>query len=163
MIFKYSYKSPIGTLLIECNEKSLISLTIIESNETDSSLIISKTVKWLDNYFAGKKVDINDFIFELKGTKFQKDVWQELMKIPYGQSTTYGDIASKLAKKYGKSKMSAQAVGQAVGKNPIAIIIPCHRVLGQQQRLTGYAYGLDVKRRLLEIEGIAFKRASMML
>lgn len=163
MIFKYSYKSPIGTLLIECNEKSLISLTITESNETDPSLIISKTVKWLDNYFAGKEVDINDFIFELKGTKFQKDVWQELMKIPYGQSTTYGDIANKLAKKYGKSKMSAQAVGQAVGKNPIAIIIPCHRVLGQQQRLTGYAYGLDVKRRLLEIEGIAFKRASMML
>lgn len=160
MIFKYSYNSPIGTLLIECNEKSLISLMITESNETDSSLIISKTVKWLDNYFAGKEVNINNFIFEFKGTKFQKDVWEELMKIPYGQSTTYGDIANKLAKKYGKSKMSAQAVGQAVGKNPIAIIIPCHRVLGQRRKLTGYAYGLDVKRRLLEIEGVAFKRAS---
>ena len=94
---------------------------------------------------------------EPKGTDFQRIVWKILQEIPYGQSTTYGEISKKIASKLGRGTMSAQAVGQAVGRNPLSVIVPCHRVLGREGQLTGYAGGIDRKKALLTMEGCAFK------
>ena len=101
--------------------------------------------RWLDLYFAGQAPDLAPRL-RPEGTAFQHRVWQELMKIPYGETATYGAIARRVGCR------SAQAVGQAIGRNPIAIIIPCHRVVGAEGRLTGYAYGVERKRRLIEME-----------
>ena len=107
---------------------------------------------WLDSYFAGKNPDPNQLPLAPQGSAFRQMVWKELLKIPSGQTTTYGAIAGTIAKKLHKEKMSARAVGGAVGHNPIAIIIPCHRVVGSDGSLTGYAGGLDMKRKLLQHE-----------
>lgn len=116
---------------------------------------INQAKKWLDIYFSGNKPD---FIppLHLIGTPFQLDVWNILLKIPYGNTTTYGNISRELAKKYHKEHMSAQAVGNAVGRNPISIIVPCHRVIGSNGKLTGYAGGLDKKSKLLDLEMINY-------
>lgn len=113
--------------------------------------IFSDTKRWLDVYFAGEKPDF-DLPIHLVGSKFQLRVWKILCDIPYGKTTTYGEIATTLAKETGAAKMSAQAVGGAVGSNNIAIIVPCHRVVGAKGNLTGYAAGLDKKIALLKIE-----------
>ena len=115
--------------------------------------VFEDTKKWLDCYFEG---NIPPFLpkIKLEGTDFQKEVWDILLKIPYGQMMTYGEIADMIASHRGIKKMSAQAIGQAVSKNPVAIIVPCHRVLGQNHKLTGYAYGLDNKKLLLLLENI---------
>ncbi|MFZ7102491.1 MAG: methylated-DNA--[protein]-cysteine S-methyltransferase [Peptococcaceae bacterium] len=106
---------------------------------------------WLVNYFAGNGCEpLPDL--ELKGTSFQKAVWQILLEIPYGRITTYGGIAKKLAAARGLSSMSAQAVGGAVGHNPVSILVPCHRVIGADGSLTGYAGGLEKKKALLRLE-----------
>ncbi len=112
--------------------------------------IFKETRKWLKEYFAGKNPKIK---LKLKpsGSDFRKDVWDILLKIPYGKVITYKDIAKELEKKYQK-KMSAQAVGGAVGHNPISIIIPCHRVVGTNGSLTGYAGGINKKLELLKLE-----------
>ena len=110
-------------------------------------------VEWLERYFAGKKPSPEDLPLRPEGTVFRQMVWRELLHIPYGQVTTYGSLAKAVARKMGRETMSAQAVGQAVGHNPISIIIPCHRVVGANGSLTGYAGGLDRKIRLLELEG----------
>lgn len=109
--------------------------------------------RWLDDYFSGK---IPDFIprLELRGTAFRKDVWEILLGIPYGQTMSYGQVAALVARRRGLPRMSAQAVGGAVGHNPVSIIVPCHRVIGADGSLTGYGGGLDLKRRLLRLEGI---------
>lgn len=107
--------------------------------------------KWLGAYFAGEN-PAPTFACAPRGTAFQKAVWDMLLKIPYGKLTTYGDIAHKLAQKGGKASMSAQAVGGAVGHNPISLVIPCHRVVGASGKLTGYAGGLDKKEALLKLE-----------
>ena len=116
-----------------------------ESTNDPDLPVFKETRRWLDLYFSGnnptKAPQLN-----LQGTPFQQKVWQELLKIPYGQTTTYGTIAQRI------SCRSAQAVGQAIHRNPIAIIIPCHRVIGADGSLTGYASGLDIKSRLLGIE-----------
>ena len=112
--------------------------------------VLDTACAWLSRYFAGEAPAI-DFPLAPKGTPFQQSVWQLLREIPYGKSVTYGRLARQL-----DAKMSAQAVGQAVGKNPIAILIPCHRVLGKNNALTGYAGGLATKRLLLDLEGISY-------
>lgn len=111
------------------------------------------TKKWLDSYFSGHNPDFTPPIC-LKGTSFQEDVWEILNRIPYGKVISYGEIARQIAEKRGLKRMSAQAVGGAVGRNPISIIVPCHRVIGSDGSLTGYAGGLDKKTELLKIEGV---------
>lgn len=110
-----------------------------------------ETTQWLDVYFAGKEPDFTPLL-HLVGSDFRQAVWNILLSIPYGRTMTYGQIAKQLAKNTGIDKMSAQAVGGAVGHNPISIIVPCHRVVGASGSLTGYAGGLDKKIALLELE-----------
>lgn len=113
--------------------------------------VFRETVRWLDLYFDGKQPD---FLPEmrLEGTEFRREVWEILLKIPYGKTMTYGEIGAEIARKRGIAKMSAQAVGGAVGHNPISILIPCHRVLGADGSLTGYAGGVKRKFCLLALE-----------
>lgn len=160
----YYYDSPLGIIIIEYDNDALTALYFknerveINSSEIKNACeindlkIIQETIKWLDIYFSGKEPTFTPK-YILKGTNFQKLVWEELNKIPYGHTITYGEIAQKIAKKLNKQKMSAQAVGQAVGKNPISIIVPCHRVIGKNNKLTGYAGGIERKIQLLKLEG----------
>lgn len=148
---KELYKSPLGLLTLVSDGNSLTELKfgeLKESSDNHDVPIFIETRRWLDLYFSGKKPD---FMPPLKpqGTPFQQKVWRELLTIPYGQTTTYGAIAKRIG------CHSAQAVGQAIHHNPIAIIIPCHRVIGADGSLTGYASGLEIKRKLLQIEEIA--------
>ena len=113
--------------------------------------IFGETIRWLDLYFSGKEPDFLPEL-SLNGTEFRKEVWKLLLEIPYGETVTYGEIAGKIAKKKGLLTMSAQAVGGAVGHNPISILVPCHRVVGSDGSLTGYAGGLDKKLALLTLE-----------
>lgn len=115
--------------------------------------IFIKTKKWLDMYFKGVVPEFNIPIL-LEGSPFRMAVWQVLQSIPYGQTMTYGQIANLIASKKGIDKMSAQAVGGAVGHNPISIVVPCHRVIGVNSNLTGYAGGIDKKIALLKLEGV---------
>ena len=142
------YNSPIGPITLTSDGEALsgLSLCHIKATDTiDSIEIFHKTRCWLDLYFSGRQPD---FIPPIKpiGTDFQRRVWQALLEIPYGETTTYGNIARRLGCR------SAQAVGQAVGRNPIAIIVPCHRVVGSDGSMTGYAYGLERKEYLLALE-----------
>lgn len=165
MLYKAYYKSPIGKILLVSNDANkLIGLWIegqkhylgklkkeeIQEDEKQETLV--KTKKWLDSYFKGERPKISELEIEPIGSEFSKFVWNILCEIPYGEVTTYGDIAKKIAKIKNKDKMSAQAVGGAVGHNPISIIIPCHRVVGVNGNLTGYAGGIDKKAKLLKLE-----------
>lgn len=119
----------------------------------DNLEIFDRTKKWLSEYFAGKSPNINKLkLSPIGSNKFRQRVWQILCEIPYGKTITYGEIADIIAKERGIERMSAQAVGGAVGHNPISIIIPCHRVVGKNGDLTGYAGGLNVKKYLLSLE-----------
>ena len=118
--------------------------------------ILQQVKLWLDSYFRGENPGF-EMPLSLEGTEFQKQVWNMLLNIPYGKTRTYGDIAREMAVLLGKEKMSAQAVGQAVGRNPIGILIPCHRVIGADGSLGGYSAGLDRKRFLLDLEGIPYR------
>lgn len=120
----------------------------------DKIHVLVKAKKWLDRYFNLEKPCINELPLAPIGGEFRQRVWKILCEIPYGEVSTYGDIARKIAKDTGKKSMSAQAVGNAVGHNPISIIIPCHRVIGTNGDLVGYAGGLDKKMKLLEIEKV---------
>ena len=122
--------------------------------ETQNLEVLVKTKKWLDKYFNGENPDIKELELNPIGSEFRKSVWEILKKIPYGEVTTYSDIAKEIAKQKGIEKMSAQAVGGAVGHNPISIIIPCHRVVGTNGSLTGYAGGIKKKLYLLELEKV---------
>lgn len=160
MEYIFEYKSPIGDIIITSNEVGITRLRFKRQSENEEphdkiykeTSTIKETEKWLDIYFSGKNPE---FIPPLNavGTEFQKLVWKMLLEIPYGKTTTYGEIARKIAEIKNVSRMSAQAVGGAVGKNPIAIIIPCHRVVGKNGNMTGYAYGIDKKISLLALEG----------
>lgn len=160
------YKSPIGLLYLIANHQSLIG---IEFEQVQLSIerkhwqitppsgeiadIFRKTTSLLDRYFAGEKIDFSvlDFI-QPQGTLFQQSVWQILQQIPYGQTISYGEIAQRLNK-----PNAVRAVGGAVGRNPISIFIPCHRVLGKHQTLTGFGGGLPAKRYLLNLEQIEYQ------
>ena len=113
---------------------------------------------WLDRYFAGEKPSAAELPLAPAGSGFRRLVWQLLCEIPFGEVTTYGELAKRAANILGKEKMSAQAIGGAVGHNPISIIIPCHRVVGADGSLTGYAGGIEVKRLLLRHEGVDMTR-----
>lgn len=161
--------SPIGRILMMSDGENLNALEAIgRRNIALNGLAENKEISvfksanlWLKKYFSGENPPVSSVpIKPLEGTPFQKIVWKILLKIPYGSTATYGEIASEVARRLGKSKMSAQAVGQAAGQNPISIIIPCHRVIGANGNLTGYRGGIDVKIKLLEIEGIDTSRMS---
>ena len=147
----YAYPSPVGTLYMTADEGGLTGIRM-HPEQTEDFPVLSAVSRWLDGYFAGKPAK-PDFPLNPHGTAFQQQVWQILLTIPYGQTRTYGELAREIARLTCKETMSAQAVGQAVGKNPISILIPCHRVVGADRKLTGYAGGLDKKSWLLHHEG----------
>lgn len=147
------YFSPIGTLLLTSDGQALTGLWMERQNcstagmaRCDGLPLFGQVRQWLDAYFRGENLEVT-FPLSLAGTPFQRRIWDILLRIPYGKTTTYGKIAREIS-----PGMSAQAVGGAVGRNPISIIIPCHRVVGAQGRLTGYAGGLDNKKWLLAHE-----------
>lgn len=152
-MYSAQYDSPLGKLLLTCTD---VGLTGIYMNREIPQLrdhpILCRTAVWLDAYFRGENLPL-DIPLAPEGTAFQKQVWKILQTIPFGGTKTYGQIAREMALLRGKEKMSAQAVGQAVGKNPISILVPCHRVVGTQGQLTGYGGGLPRKIWLLSHEG----------
>lgn len=119
--------------------------------------IFEETVRWLDIYFGGGVPDFEPAYRVGNLTAFRREVQEQMREIPYGKTVTYGDIARAIAEKRGVDRMSAQAVGGAVGANPICIIVPCHRVMGAGDKLTGYGGGIENKKALLRLEGIAFR------
>ncbi len=158
MSYTATYSSPLGIIVLESDGEMLTGLRFVETSETlrqasetiqedvsDILPIFAETRQWLDDYFAGKRA-CNVPRLNPQGTDFQRRVWQSLFTIFYGQTKTYGEIARMVDCK------SARAVGQAIGHNPIALIIPCHRVIGSNGTLGGYAYGLNRKKQLLQLE-----------
>lgn len=154
MLHFAGYDSPVGKLLLQSNGTALTGLQPGRNTQEVSSEddVLKNTKQWLDSYFRGEdsKVEIP---LAPEGTAFQQLIWQLLLEIPKGQTRTYGELAREASRRMGKETMSAQAVGQAVGRNPISILIPCHRVIGAKGKLTGYAWGLEMKQWLLRQEG----------
>ena len=163
MDYIHYYQSPLGEIILTSDGKSLTGLSydfpeMLLPYFIEKPLpIFTETDRWLDIYFSGKKPDFTPKL-HLKVTGFRKMVWDILLTIPFGQTITYGEIASRIAKQRGIPRMSAQAVGGAVGHNPIALIIPCHRVVGANGSLTGYAGGIDKKEQLLRLEQVDMSR-----
>ena len=157
MDFIRCYDSPIGPLTLVSDGTALTELRLDGSKddtETQQELpIFRETVRWLDIYFSGKEPDFTPPL-DMRTGPFRREVWEIMLTIPYGQTMTYGEIAKEIARRHGLAKMSAQAVGGAVGHNAIPIIIPCHRVIGANGNLTGYGGGIERKIKLLELEGI---------
>ena len=161
MIYTYHYTSPLGSITLASNGESLTGLRFdgqnyfphkLISESIESELpIFKQTVNWLDIYFSGRN-PVSTPPISLNTTPFRKAVCDIMLTIPYGQTMTYGGIANMIAKQKGIERMSAQAVGGAVGHNPISLIIPCHRVVGADGSLNGYAGGLDRKIELLKLE-----------
>lgn len=161
MIYTCTYPSPLGNMLLAADEVGLTGLwfegqkyfanTLPEETVAQETPVLAQAKKWLDVYFSGKKPDFTPPLHPA-GSPFRQAVWQILLQIPYGQTMTYGQIAKKLAQMQNASHMSAQAVGGAVGHNEVSIIIPCHRVVGTNGSLTGYAGGMEKKIALLELE-----------
>ena len=160
------YISPVGKLTIVSDEENIIGLWIEgqkyfcstiqeEIIRKDNLPILKIAKKWLDKYFNNEKPKNNEIPLKPYGGEFRQLVWNILCQIPYGEITTYGEIAKKVAKMQGKKTMSAQAIGGAVGHNPISIIIPCHRVIGTNGKLTGYAAGVKIKKQLIDFENKA--------
>jgi len=161
--------SPVGTITLACDSENLVGLWLEgqkyygdsipeEMIENDEMPLFDVAKKWLDRYFAGEKPSISELPLAHIGGEFRQGVWGILCEIPYGEVITYGDIAKKMAVKMNKKSMSSQAVGGAVGHNPISIIIPGHRVVGSNGSLTGYAGGVNTKVKLLELEGVDMSR-----
>lgn len=166
MKYTYHYDSPLGGITMASDGESLsglwfdgqkyfgAGLAADEEEQTESGEILpvfEETKKWLDIYFDGKEPDFTPRL-HLQGSPFRMEVWEILLKIPYGKTTTYKEIAERVAAQRGIPSMSAQAVGGAVGHNPISIIVPCHRILGTDGSLTGYAGGVEKKKSLLALE-----------
>lgn len=166
-IYYNYYQSPVGRLLLLAQKEGLIYIEFEQEQQTTSLQnfikatptsgaileIFCKTQEILDRYFAGEKLNFSQLDFlHFIGTDFQKSVWEILRTIPYGKTTSYGEIAAKLGK-----PTAMRAVGGAVGRNPISVLVPCHRVLGKNNTLTGFGGGLPNKRFLLELEGIHYK------
>ena len=159
MEYESILSSPIGPLTLRATEKNLTALVLEHDRNRDRHLsapaklcqpgeeltVLAQARAWLEDYFAGKRPDPKDIPLDPPGTDFRKRVWQYLLTIPYGETWTYGDLAKAL-------DSSPRAVGGAVGRNPISILIPCHRVVGSDGSLTGYAGGLEAKRFLLALE-----------
>ncbi|MDA3967291.1 MULTISPECIES: methylated-DNA--[protein]-cysteine S-methyltransferase [Helicobacter] len=160
MYYTY-FSSQLGNLMLTANCSALIGLTFqndcnfktITNHQYKETNILTQTKKWLDIYFNKKEPKFSVEIC-LMGSDFQKEVWEILCKIPFGATISYGEIAQAIAKRRNIKRMSAQAVGKAVGSNKIAIIVPCHRVIGSNGSLIGYAGGLEKKSTLLKLEGV---------
>lgn len=166
MIEMMRYQSPIGEIYIASKENRLIGLwiegqanflsTIQEKiQESYETPILLKTKSWLNRYFNKENPDSSELEIALIGSEFQIEVWNILRTIPYGNVRTYGEIAKQIAEERGIKQMSAQAIGSAVGHNPISIIIPCHRVIGSKGKIGGYAGGIDKKVYLLQLENVS--------
>lgn len=161
MIFIQHYDSPLGGILLAADETGLTGLwfdgqkffarDLPAERVEQNTPALSEVKRWLDIYFTGKEPDFMPPLHPI-GSAFRRSVWDILLRIPYGQTSTYGEIARQLAEKQGRPRIAAQAVGGAVGHNKISIIIPCHRVVGTNGSLTGYAGGIDKKVKLLEWE-----------
>lgn len=160
--FLNEYLSPLGIIRLESDGEYLTGLWFDKSKDSNKHMvnneyknlsIFDETQKWLDIYFSGFNPGFTPK-YKVKTTEFQKSVYEIMLKIPYGKTITYSDIAKEIANARGIKKMSAQAIGHAVGTNQICIIIPCHRVMGANNNLTGYGGGILNKIKLLELEGI---------
>ena len=167
MNYQITYRSPIGNMMIVCDaDRKYITGVWIEGQKYFQSTlserpacgkgipVLQKAKDWLDAYFAGKKPVPSVLPLKPAGSVFRQDIWKILCEIPYGSVLTYGEIAKQMALKMGREAMSAQAVGGAVAHNPISVIIPCHRIIGTNGSLTGYAGGIEKKIKLLEHEGV---------
>lgn len=164
-LYTATYSSPLEPIVIESDGQAITSLRFCcekasavpkeaPKEAVPTPPIIAETIQWLDDYFAGKR-PCNVPRLDPQGTAFQQRVWQVLLTIPYGKTVSYGEIARMVGCK------SAQAVGQAVGANPIALFIPCHRIIAAHGQLGGYAYGIEIKKKLLELEGNPTKTSVM--
>ena len=163
MEYIHHYESPLGAITLASDGEALIGLWFdgqkyfadcLDAEYEEKMLpIFEQADKWLDIYFSGKEPDFTPPL-TMKTTEFRKAVWDIMLSIPYGKTMTYGEIADRIAKQRGLQKMSAQAVGGAVGHNSISLIIPCHRVVGTNGSLTGYAGVVGKKVKLLELEGV---------
>ena len=166
-VYACEYNSPLGIITIACDESAVIGLwfegqkyfgsTLSEEREFKDTDVLKLAKRWLDIYFAGREPDFMPPLrYDL--TPFRKAVCEIMLTIPYGKTMTYGEIASELARQKRIAKMSAQAVGGAVGHNPISIMIPCHRVVGTKGNLIGYAGGIERKIKLLELENVNIEK-----
>ncbi len=163
MQYTAAYEAPIGRLLLAGDEAGLTGLWLEGGKYFGDTLdaghikkeipVLKETKRWLALYFSGREPDFMPPL-HLTGSPFRMTVWEILQQIPYGKTMTYGEISLLAAEKMGKSRMSAQAVGNAVGHNPVSILVPCHRVIGADGSLTGYAGGVDKKAALLTLEGV---------
>lgn len=161
MTYIYHYHSPLGGITLSSNGSELTGLwfdgqkyfgsTLPKNYQEQNLPVFEETCKWLDLYFNGKAPDFTPPL-KMETTSFRKAVWEILLTIPFGQTITYGEIADRIAKQMGLAHMSAQAVGGAVGHNAVSLIIPCHRVVGTNGSLTGYAGGIEKKLYLLNLE-----------
>lgn len=162
MDYIHSYASPLGQITVASDGKAVVGLwfdgqkydrDVLEEEYKEAALpIFGEADRWLDQYFAGQTPNFTPKL-KLRGTAFRRRVWEILLEIPYGHTMTYGEIADRIARERGLKRMSARAVGGAVGRNPISLMVPCHRAVGTKGRLTGYAGGLDKKAWLLRWEG----------
>ena len=167
MVYTQKYASPIGGMLLAADEVGLTGLwfdgekffadNLPVEHEEEETPTLAASKRWLDIYFMGKEPDFTQPLHPI-GSAFRMKVWDVLLQIPYGQTVTYGWIARQLVAQEGRVRMSAQAVGGAVGHNEISIIIPCHRVVGTSGSLTGYAGGMDRKIALLKTEHVDMSR-----
>ena len=165
MIYSCALDTPLGPATATANDEAITGFWFIGQkyypartqnwHEQPSHVVFASLRRWLDRYFAGEAPRL-DLVLDPAGTSFQKTVWNILLQIPHGKLSTYGSIARQLAASLGKPSMSSQAVGGAVGHNPISILIPCHRVVGSSGSLTGYAGGISKKERLLQLERADF-------
>lgn len=163
MLYGSFYQSPIGQMLILSNGKQLVALYFVgqknylqqikEDINMQSDKICDLVKDWLDEYFLGRCPSIRALPIYLSGTPFLKDLWLELMNIPYGQVLSYGELAKIISLKSKNQKISPRLVGMSLGKNPLMIIVPCHRVVGKNGDLVGYVAGLEKKEFLLKLEG----------
>ncbi len=163
MMYTLHYESPLGGILLAADDVGLTGLWFDDElyfaegldpeHTAQKTPILQQAERWLEVYFSGREPGFTPPLHPM-GSPFRKAVWELLLQIPYGQTTTYGALAKQLAEKQGRLRMSAQAVGGAVGHNRIAILIPCHRVVGTNGSLTGYAGGIDKKEKLLRMEHV---------
>ena len=161
MDYTHHYESPLGGITLASDGEAITGLwfdgqkyfaaTLSKDHAEKELPVFDEAERWLDTYFSGKAPDRAPKL-NLRGTAFRRAVWEILLTIPYGQTMTYGQIAETVAARLGLVRMAAQAVGGAVGHNPVSLIVPCHRVVGTDGSLTGYAGGIEKKRRLLQLE-----------
>lgn len=164
MGYRFHLDSPPGGVTLASDGESLTGLWFDGQKHFGAGLsgdareqrlpVFAETERWLKLYFTGTEPDFTPPL-RLIGTAFQREVWELLRQIPYGETVSYGALAARIAERRGLARFSAQAVGGAVGRNPISILVPCHRVLGADGSLTGYAGGLEKKAALLGLEGVS--------